>query len=78
MIVAGIEPEATCPYFNNCRLAFLAKISYQRIVSGGVADKVGGPDRAAVGAEEAVVEEILQGHISPVGDGFVEGHQDNL
>ena len=43
-----------------------------------MADKVGGPDRAAVGAEEAVVEEILQGHISPVGDGFVEGHQDNL
>ena len=41
-------------------------------------DKVGGSDRAAVGTEEAVVKEILQGHISPVGDGLVEGHQDNL
>ena len=41
-------------------------------------DKVGGSDGAGVGAEEAVVEEIGQGHIRPVGDGFVEGHQDNL
>ena len=41
-------------------------------------DKVGGSDGAGVGAEEAVVQEILQGHISPVGDGLVEGHQENL